>query len=144
MQEGPYVVFQVTAVTTQERFLFKKNFFGPEKCSFYSREVTKRERLLMKQVRYIYSYAGQHVDSAPKGRRKGQRKGRGQGQMLGFEILCQNPQLLSYYRARSSYLIIEPIAPILLQNPQLLFDYKIHNSYFHFSRASELCLTLVL
>ena len=53
MQEGAYVVFQVTAVTTQERFLFKKNFFGPEKCGFYSREVTKRERLLMARVRYV-------------------------------------------------------------------------------------------
>ena len=50
MQEGPYVVIQVTAVTTQERFIFKKNFFGPEKCGFYSREVTKRERLLMSRV----------------------------------------------------------------------------------------------
>ena len=36
----------LTAVTSRERLLFKKNFFGPEKCGFY-REVTKRERLLM-------------------------------------------------------------------------------------------------
>ena len=41
----------VTAVSSQERLLFN-NFFGTEKCSFYSREVTKRERLLMARVRY--------------------------------------------------------------------------------------------
>ena len=39
--------------TNRERLLFEKNFFGPEKCGFYSREVTKRERLLMARVRYF-------------------------------------------------------------------------------------------
>ena len=43
----------LTAVTSQERLLFKKNFFGLKKCGFYSREVTKRERLLMARVRYV-------------------------------------------------------------------------------------------
>ena len=43
----------LTAVTSQERLLFKKNFFGLKKCGFYSREVTKRERLLMARIRYL-------------------------------------------------------------------------------------------
>ena len=45
-----FLTFHVTAVSSRERLLFKKNFFGPDKCGFYSREVTKRERLLMAQV----------------------------------------------------------------------------------------------
>ena len=48
-----FVGIYITAVTSQERLLFKKNFFGLKKCGFYSREVTKRERLLMARVRYI-------------------------------------------------------------------------------------------
>ena len=46
-----FVGIYITAVTSQERLLFKKNFFGLKKCGFYSREVTKRERLLMARVR---------------------------------------------------------------------------------------------
>ena len=49
--EIDYKIIFVTAVTSQERLLFKKNFFGLKKCGFYSREVTKRERLLMARVR---------------------------------------------------------------------------------------------
>ena len=47
-----FLIIHVTAVTSRERLLFKKNFFGPKKCGFYSREVTKRERLLMARVWY--------------------------------------------------------------------------------------------
>ena len=41
--EIDYKIIFVTAVTSQERLLFEKNFFNLKKCDFYSREVTKRE-----------------------------------------------------------------------------------------------------
>ena len=50
-----FLTFHVNAVSSQERLLFKKNFFGPEKCGFNLREVTKTERLLMARVRYCFS-----------------------------------------------------------------------------------------
>ena len=44
-------------VDTQDRLQFKKYFFGPKIFGPYSREVTKKERVLMRRVGYVQDKA---------------------------------------------------------------------------------------